>query len=81
MLLHLKSGDYFTVNGVGLRIWELADGSRSEERIAADLARRFEVSADAALQDVRSYCRSLEKAGLMDRGPKPANKPVPRKRG
>ena len=71
MLLKLKSGDYYTVNAVGLRIWQLADGTRSEEGIAAALCRSFEIPEETALRDVRDYCRKLEKTGLLAFGAGP----------
>ena len=64
LLLKLKTGDYYTVNEVGLRIWEAADG-RTDAEIASALARRFEVSPEAALKDVRVYCREMAGAGLL----------------
>ena len=64
LLLQLKTGDYFTVNEVGLKVWEMAEG-KTDEQIAAALARKFDVSAEAALKDTRTYCRQLERAGLL----------------
>ena len=64
LLLKLKTGDYYTVNEVGLAVWKLADGSTDAE-IAAALARRFDISPEAALKDTRSYCHELERAGLL----------------
>lgn len=64
LLLKLKTGDYFTVNEVGLKVWEAADG-RTPEEIAFSLVRRFDVTPEAALKDVRAYCKDLKAAGLL----------------
>ena len=64
LLLKLKTGDYFTVNEVGLKVWEMAEG-RTDEEIAAALARKFEVPPETALKDTKTYCRLLERAGLL----------------
>ena len=52
ILLTPDSGEYFTLNEVGGRIWELADGSRSVAEIAATLVEEYaapleEIQADA----------------------------------
>jgi hypothetical protein len=50
VLLTPDSGEYFTLNEVGARIWELADGSRSVAEIASALADEY----DAPLDDIRT---------------------------
>lgn len=50
VLLTPDSGEYFTLNEVGARIWELADGSRSVAEIASALAEEY----DAPLEDIRT---------------------------
>src|SRR4051794_12333666 len=41
ILLTPESGEYYTLNEVGGRIWELADGSRSVAEIAAVLVDEY----------------------------------------
>jgi hypothetical protein len=45
------------LNPVGSRIWELCDGSRTLDQIAAALAEEFEVDVAHARQSVADYVR------------------------
>jgi hypothetical protein len=57
----------FALNRVGLRIWELLDGVRSLEGILGELLERFEVTAEEASVDLRSFVERLSAAGLVER--------------
>jgi Coenzyme PQQ synthesis protein D (PqqD) len=53
VLLSLTSGRYYSLEGVGARIWELCDGSRGAVEVAAAISSEFgaplaEVEADLA---------------------------------
>jgi hypothetical protein len=50
------------LNPVGSRIWELCDGSRTLDQIAAALTGEFEVDLAHARQSVADFA-----AGLLDR--------------
>jgi len=43
VLLDIDSGEYFTLNEVGGRVWDLCDGSRSVASIAEALSAEYEV--------------------------------------
>jgi hypothetical protein len=55
ILLTPDSGEYFTLNEVGGRIWELADGSRSVAEIAGVLVEEYE----APLADIEADALEL----------------------
>jgi hypothetical protein len=55
ILLTPDSGEYFTLNEVGGRIWELADGSRSVSEIAGVLGDEYE----APLADIQADALEL----------------------
>jgi coenzyme PQQ synthesis protein D (PqqD) len=55
ILLTPDSGEYFTLNEVGGRIWELADGSRSVSEIAGVLVDEYE----APLEDIQADALEL----------------------
>lgn len=53
------------LNPVGSRIWELIDGRRSVEAIAAIIVGEFEVGPEAAARDVGAFVRQLLDRGLV----------------
>jgi len=57
----------FALNGVGLRIWELLDGERPLGGVLAALVERFDVPAEEAEADLRSFVARLEAAHLVER--------------
>ncbi len=54
-----------TLNGVGTRVWELADG-RSVGAIADQIATEFEVDRAVALRDVGRFVGELEALGALE---------------
>jgi len=69
ILLTPDSGEYFTLNEVGGRIWELADGSRSVADIAGVLAAEYEAPADEIGADALEVLGELADARLVSDGP------------
>jgi hypothetical protein len=57
----------FALNRVGLRIWELLDGATSLDGILSELLERFDVAAEEASADLRSFVERLSAAGLVER--------------
>lgn len=55
----------FTLNGVGARIWELWDGVRTPDAIAAVLAAEFDVDAPTAASDVHAFIDDLVAAAIL----------------
>ena len=53
------------LNSVGSRIWELADGTRSVDEIAAMLAREFEVDLAHARHSVDTFLDELAQKELL----------------
>ena len=52
-------------NPAGSRIWELADGTRSLEQIAAALTAKYEIDEAHALSSVESFVAELADKGLL----------------
>jgi hypothetical protein len=65
VIILADSGNVNVLNPVGTRIWELADGSRSVRQIADALAAEYEVTPEAALQDVAEFLQKLVDAGML----------------
>jgi hypothetical protein len=52
-------------NRAGSRIWELMDGDRSVEAIAAALAEEYQIGAGDALSSVQRFADELAGRGLI----------------
>ena len=69
ILLTPESGEYFTLNEVGGRIWQLADGSRSVTEIAGLLAAEYDAPAEEIEADALEVLGELADASLVSDGP------------
>jgi hypothetical protein len=65
MLFSVASGEYYSLNEVGTRVWDLADGSHTPEDLARILEREYEAEYLAILEDVRSLVREMTAEGLL----------------
>ncbi len=65
VLLDITSGECFSLNQVGGRVWELCDGARSVAEIAGAICTEFDVEQQVALQDTSELIESLAGAGLV----------------
>ena len=65
LILHPEAGTLHRLNGTGTRAWELLDGTRSLESIAAALTDEYEVSAADASAEVLGLANELNDAGLV----------------
>jgi hypothetical protein len=57
--------DIFTLNEVASRVWELADGARTINAIAAVIASEYDVAADNALIDTRELIGMFKQAEVV----------------
>ena len=69
ILLTPDSGEYFTLNEVGGRIWELSDGSRSVAEIAGVLAEEYEAPVEEIRMDTLEVLAELADVQLVSDGP------------
>jgi hypothetical protein len=70
MLLTPDSGEYYTLNDVGGRIWELADGSRTTAEIVEVIAGEYDAPTEVIAADVREILDELRSERLLaDAGP------------
>src|SRR6267143_5477597 len=67
VLLDIAQGICFSLNPVGLRIWELLKKHYSADQIADVMARDFPVSRSQLLADVIEFLQSLEAKRLIHR--------------
>jgi hypothetical protein len=62
----LSSNRIFELNATGARIWELQAEGRVEEDVVATLTREFDVSAEAAGDEIGGLRQQLLDAGLIE---------------
>ena len=67
VLLDIEQGICFSLNPVGLKIWELLKTHHSVDEIADDLAQDFPISRSQILSDVVEFLQSLEAKRLIRR--------------
>jgi hypothetical protein len=65
VLLDLKSGHYFGLDGVGKRIWESVEAGQSLRETVAHIVAEYDVSEDQAATDVLEFAGSLAEKGLL----------------
>jgi pyrroloquinoline quinone biosynthesis protein D len=65
VLVHPAQGKVRVLNRVGTRLWELADGQRSVEEMAAIVADEYGVDIDRARVDALVFCADLEDRGVL----------------
>jgi hypothetical protein len=65
VLVHPAQGMVRVLNQVGARLWELVDGQRSVDEIAAGLAVEYRVSPDRARSDALAFCADLMNRGVL----------------
>jgi Coenzyme PQQ synthesis protein D (PqqD) len=66
ILLHSETGEYFSLDEVGGRIWELADGTRTLDDITRALLDEFDAPRETIDTDARSLLRELARERLLD---------------
>ena len=65
LLFNMQDGQYYTLNDVGRRVWELCDGTRTLSDIARDLSAEYDSTADAIQEDVLALVGDLADAFLL----------------
>src|SRR3984893_2460078 len=77
VLLDVEQGICFSLNPVGLRIWELLKKGCSIDQIADELGQEFPVSRPQLVSDAREFTAALEEKQLIRR----PNQTTPRRAG
>ena len=68
ILLHLDTGQFYELEAVGARIWELCDGHRSLAEVVALLAEEYDAPLDTIHADTRELLADLDRERLVDLG-------------
>ncbi len=64
VIISPQERELHSLNEVGTYIWNLADGSRTIEEIAHELARRYEVTPEEVLTDTIAFAQALVERGV-----------------
>jgi len=82
VLVRLSDQNRFSVDEVGLVLWDRCDGMHDVEDLVSLIVRLFEVGMDRAVADVEGFLRSLEQAELVKlcEGPEAPTMPAPETR-
>jgi len=65
VLMRLSDGDFFSLEGTALTIWQAIDGLRDAAALTAFLAETFDAPAEAIRADVDRFVADLAAAGLL----------------
>jgi len=65
VVLNPNDGQYFSLDDVGGRIWELCEGDHAVFEIAAALASEYEAAASEIERDALELLRDLKDEGLV----------------
>jgi hypothetical protein len=65
VLLNVDDGQYYTLNEVGSRVWELCDGTTSVAEMAALICRDFDAPLDTVRADVLELIAELADGHLV----------------
>ena len=65
LLFNMEDGQYYTLNDVGKRIWELCDGKRSLSEIANSLSLEYDSPPATIRDDVLELVGDLADATLL----------------
>ena len=65
VIMQLATSALFTLNQVGARIWELADGRMTADQIVQRICQEFEVEKAVAERDARDFIERLAKHGVL----------------
>ncbi len=65
VLFNLDDGQYFALNEVGGRLWELCNGSNSVAQIVSTISEEFDAPPETVIADVMELLDDLAKAKLV----------------
>ena len=75
VLFNMDDGQYYSLNEIGNRIWELCDGSRSVGQVVSILCEEYDSPAEIVNSDALELLEELVIADLLMEGPQPSADP------
>ncbi len=65
VLLHVRTGQYFTLNRSGTRIWQLIEQHGNLERVTSMLCSEYDIDEQTAAADIAELVAHLTSKGLV----------------
>jgi coenzyme PQQ biosynthesis protein PqqD len=65
LLLNMEDGNYYSLNEIGGRIWELCDGNRTVSQVVAALAAEYEAPYSTLENDVVELLEGFRNGKLI----------------
>ncbi len=65
VLLNVKNENYYSLNEVGSRVWELIDGQATPDQIASRVAEEYDAPEEQVESDVMELLRDLRLQELV----------------
>jgi hypothetical protein len=65
VFLHLPSGEYLSLDGVGAVLWDLVSSGATLTEIRASIVDRYSVEPERCESDLLSLVREMQAAGLI----------------
>jgi hypothetical protein len=66
VMLDPRTGRYFALDAVGLRVWQLLEQPHSVGALCESLEGEFDVAPEACRRDVLTFLEQLDQAELLD---------------
>ena len=66
VMMDLEKGQYFMLNPIGSRIWDLINEPISVRRLVSLLREEYDVSEDECLEGVKDFLHELHHSNLLN---------------
>jgi len=65
LLFNVSNGNYYSLNDIGGRIWELCDGTRTVSQLVTALAAEYDASTEVLEKDIVELLEGLQEGKLI----------------
>jgi len=65
LLFNVSDGNYYSLNDIGGRIWELCDGTRTVAQLVTTLAAEYDASTEVLEKDIVELLEGLQNGKLI----------------
>ncbi len=65
VMMSIDKGEYYGVNPVGSRVWELLESPRTVSGLCETLLREYDVPQEQCHKDIMSFLNHLSEKGLI----------------
>ena len=65
LLFNMDDGNYYSLNDIGGRVWELCDGNHSVSQLVVAIAAEYDASAEVLEKDIVDLLEGLQNGKLI----------------